>query len=185
MKELLNNPWVVGALCIGAVITVYFRLFDSKSSTSLTRELEKLRTSWSPDQSATLTHDWQEFQAHNFQDYDQVVGWISRFSKRAEVLGFEIDYKIGEEGEPVAGLPSIQPVSIEFSLRTKSQEDGYGHFVQFVKDVTESDIAVSLDKIELSVTKSWRESWLKNLRRGIRSNANQESQSFEIKGEIG
>lgn len=35
------------------------------------------------------------------------------------------------------------------------------------------------------VTKSWRESWLKNLRRGIRSNANQESQSFEIMGQIG
>ena len=150
---------IVGS-CVGLVfwsVTIRLAVVTQAQSQmhspfSLTRELEKLRTSWSPDQSATLTHDWQEFQAHNFQDYDQVVGWISRFSKRAEVLGFEIDYKIGEEGEPVAGLPSIQPVSIEFSLRTKSQEDGYGHFVQFVKDVTESDIAVSLDKIELSGT---------------------------------
>jgi len=32
MKNLLNNPWVVGALCIAAAITVYLRLFDSKSS---------------------------------------------------------------------------------------------------------------------------------------------------------
>lgn len=123
------------------------------SSFNLTRELERLRTSWSQEQSGTLTHDWQEFQAHNFQDYDQVVGWISRFSKRAEGLGFEIDYKIGEEGAPVAGVRSIQPVSIEFSLRTKRiEEDGYGHFVQFMKDVTESEIAVTLDKIELSGT---------------------------------
>ena len=30
MKNLLNNPWVVGGLCILALITVYFRLFDSK-----------------------------------------------------------------------------------------------------------------------------------------------------------
>ncbi len=117
---------------------------------SLTRELERLRTSWSPDQSATLTHDWQEFQARNFKDYDQVVQWISRFSERAKVLGFEIDFKIGEEGEPVAGLPSIQPVSIEFTLRTKTQEGGYGHFLEFVKDITESDIAVTLDRVELS-----------------------------------
>lgn len=31
MKNLLNNPWVVGALCVVALITVYFRLFDTKS----------------------------------------------------------------------------------------------------------------------------------------------------------
>ncbi len=31
MKNLLNNPWVVGTLCILALITVYFRLFDSKT----------------------------------------------------------------------------------------------------------------------------------------------------------
>lgn len=31
MKKFLNNPWVVGALCIVALITVYFRLFDKKS----------------------------------------------------------------------------------------------------------------------------------------------------------
>ena len=35
MKDLLNNPWVVGALCIAAVITVYLRLFDTKSSPSV------------------------------------------------------------------------------------------------------------------------------------------------------
>lgn len=31
MKNLLNNPWVVGGLCVLAIITVYFRLFDSKT----------------------------------------------------------------------------------------------------------------------------------------------------------
>ncbi len=31
MKQLLNNPWVVGTLCVLALITVYFRLFDSKT----------------------------------------------------------------------------------------------------------------------------------------------------------
>lgn len=31
MKNFLNNPWVVGALCIVALITVYFRLFDKTS----------------------------------------------------------------------------------------------------------------------------------------------------------
>lgn len=31
MKNLLNNPWVVGALCLVALITVYFRLFDKPS----------------------------------------------------------------------------------------------------------------------------------------------------------
>ena len=31
MKNLLNNPWVVGALCVIALITVYFRLFSSNS----------------------------------------------------------------------------------------------------------------------------------------------------------
>lgn len=30
MRNLLNNPKVVGALCVIALITVYFRLFDSK-----------------------------------------------------------------------------------------------------------------------------------------------------------
>lgn len=35
MKALLNNPWVVGALCIAALITVYLRLFDTKSRTSV------------------------------------------------------------------------------------------------------------------------------------------------------
>lgn len=35
MKELLNNPWVVGALCIAAIMTVYLRLFDTKSSASV------------------------------------------------------------------------------------------------------------------------------------------------------
>ena len=32
MKNLLNNPWVVGALCVVALVTVYFRLFDHQSS---------------------------------------------------------------------------------------------------------------------------------------------------------
>jgi len=31
MKKWLNNPWVVGTLCVLALITVYFRLFDSKT----------------------------------------------------------------------------------------------------------------------------------------------------------
>ena len=31
MKQLLNNPWVVGGLCVAAIITVYLRLFDTKS----------------------------------------------------------------------------------------------------------------------------------------------------------
>ena len=30
MRNLLNNPWVVGALCMVALIAVYVRLFDSK-----------------------------------------------------------------------------------------------------------------------------------------------------------
>lgn len=30
MKQLLNNPWVVGGLCALALLMVYFRLFDSK-----------------------------------------------------------------------------------------------------------------------------------------------------------
>lgn len=30
MRNLLNNPKVVGALCVLAIIMVYFRLFDSK-----------------------------------------------------------------------------------------------------------------------------------------------------------
>jgi hypothetical protein len=35
MKQLLNNPWVVGALCVVALITVYVRLFDSKPTPEL------------------------------------------------------------------------------------------------------------------------------------------------------
>ncbi len=31
MKNVLNNPWVVGVLCVVALITVYFRLFDKPS----------------------------------------------------------------------------------------------------------------------------------------------------------
>lgn len=30
MKQALNNPWVVGTLCVMALVMVYFRLFDSK-----------------------------------------------------------------------------------------------------------------------------------------------------------
>ena len=40
-------------------------------------------------------------------------------------------------------------------------------------------------RFHVVVTKSWRESWLTNLRRGIRPNANEESQTFELMGQIG
>ncbi len=69
---------------------------------------------------------------------------------RAHALGFEVAYKIGEEGAPVSGIPSITPVSIEFSLQTQSDRDGYSHFVRFMKDVTESEVAVTLDRVELT-----------------------------------
>lgn len=151
---------VLIAGCVGMVFwSVTFRLelaeqaqSQMHSPFSLTRELEKLRTSWSQDQSDSLTQDWKQFQAHNFKDYDQVVQWITHFSTRANAFGFQVAYKIGEEGEPVTGIPSIIPVSIEFSLQTQFEKDGYSHFVQFMKDVTESEVAVTLDRIELSGT---------------------------------
>jgi len=40
-------------------------------------------------------------------------------------------------------------------------------------------------RFHVVVTQSWRESWLANLRRGIRPEAIEESQAFELKGKIG
>ena len=37
----------------------------------------------------------------------------------------------------------------------------------------------------LRFTKGWKESWMNNLRRGVRPNANEESQAFELEGRIG
>ncbi|MDT7042358.1 hypothetical protein [Candidatus Nitronereus thalassa] len=42
MRNLLNNPWVVGALCVLALITVYVRVFDSKSPSPLAVEVAQV-----------------------------------------------------------------------------------------------------------------------------------------------
>ena len=65
---------------------------------------------------------------------------------------FEVAYKIGEEGDPVGGLPSVKPVTIEFSLQAKREENAYQEFLTFMKATTEGDIAVTLDKVDLSGT---------------------------------
>ena len=150
---------LVGA-CVGLVLwSVMIRLSlvteaqsHMHSSFSLTRELERLRSSWLQDEADVLMQDWKRFQAHNFTDYDQVVQWISHFSTRAQALGFQVTYKIGEEGAPVTGLPSIKPVSIQFFLQTETNSEGYAHLMQFIKDVTQTDVAVTLDKVALSGT---------------------------------
>lgn len=159
LGKRLTAILLVGS-CVGLVfwsVTIRLALVTQAQSQmhspfSLTRELEKLRTSWSQEQADALTRDWKQFQAHNFRDYDQVVQWITRFSTRAQALGFQVAYKIGEEGPPVSAISSIKPFSIEFSLQTQSEPDGYNHFVGFMKEVTESDVSVTLDKIELSGT---------------------------------
>jgi len=155
----LPSVLLVGT-CIGLVLwSVMIRLTlvteaqsHMHSSFSLARELERLRTSWFQDEADGLTQDWIEFQSRNFRDYDQVVEWISRFSTQAQALGFQVTYKIGDQVAPVTGVPSITPLSIQFNLQTERDGDAYRHFMEFMKAVTETDIAVTLDKVDLSGT---------------------------------
>ena len=53
MKKLLNNPWVVGTLCVLALITVYFRLFDSK--TKVESPVNTVQAQATPDVPAVLS----------------------------------------------------------------------------------------------------------------------------------
>ena len=143
--------------CLGLAlwsVTIRLSLVTQAQSTmhspfSVMRELETLKTTWAPERVEHLTRDWTQFQSRNFKNYDQVVGWISRYSGRAETLGFQVGYRVGEEGQPIAGVPGIKPLTIELSLQTKTAQDGYRNFIQFLKEVSDSDIAVTLDKIDL------------------------------------
>ena len=53
MKNLLNNPWVVGTLCVLALVTVYFRLFDSK--TKVESPVNTVQAQATPDVPAVLS----------------------------------------------------------------------------------------------------------------------------------
>ena len=146
--------------CLGLMfwsVTIRLDLVTQAQSTmhspfSLTRELERLRTSWSDPQAEAVDRDWEEFQSKNFTDDDQLVRWISRFSTRAESMGLQVAYKIGEEGQPVQGMPTVRPVSIEFSFQSPTDQDGYRHFVRFMREVSESKVGITIDKVELSGT---------------------------------
>jgi len=146
--------------CLGLVfwsVTIRLTLVTQAQSHlhppfSLARELEKLQTSWSQPQAEAVDRDWKQFQAQNFTDYDQLVQWISHFSNQAHALGLQVAYKIGDEGQPVQSMPSVKPVAIEFSLQTQAEQDGYGHFLRFMKAVSESEVGITIDKVELAGT---------------------------------
>ena len=130
------------------------------------------------------------------RDRDQ---WYQRHADMAD-LGMKVQMGRALHRPPVPGwfagyVPGILPPSLVLKkLEVRRESDkwlvhitGYGQdsLPKSATQLAAFEQELKDGRFHVVVTKSWRESWIDNLRQGIRPNATVESQKFELIGEIG
>jgi len=119
---------------------------------SLSRQVEDMRSTWSDEEEVNLQQEWREIQAKSFEDYDHFVRWVTELTNHAKALHLQVSYKIGETSTPIPNVPDLHMISMDLTVNTTNLSQGYQHFMEFVRELSENELQIKFTMIEMTGT---------------------------------
>jgi len=149
-----------GALVVGCLLlvgwSVMFRLSlvteaQSQIHTpfSLSRQVASLEQMWSDEEAASVRQEWAAMKTRSFADYDHLLTWVAQMTAHAHALGLEVSYRIDQVSTPVQGVQEIHRMAMELTIQAQTQEKSYPRFMQFVKELSEDELKINIESMEL------------------------------------
>ena len=158
VKRLCSGVLIVGCLSL-VVWSITFRLSlvteaQSQIHTpfSLSRQVASLEQMWSDQEADSVKQEWAAMKSGSFANYDQLVEWVTQMIREAHALGLEVSYRIDEKSTPVPSVPEVHRIAMELTIQAEDPAQGYRHFMEFVKRLSENTVKVNFEALELTGT---------------------------------
>lgn len=150
-----------GVLIVGCVLlvgwSIFFRLSliteaQSKMHTpfSLDRQVASLEQMWSEEEAATVKHEWATAKSQSFGDYDHLTSWVTQMAAQAGILGLAVRYQIDDTSTPVPGIQAVHRLGMKMTIQAENPAEGYHHIMQFVRMLSEEEVNLNFDLMELT-----------------------------------
>ncbi len=119
---------------------------------SLGRQVASLEQLWSDEEAELVKQKWASVKARSFEDEDQLVKWVTTMTERAHALGLEVSYRIEEASTPIPNVPEIHRIGMELTIQAQDMEQGYQQCMQFVRALSEDEVKINFESLELTGT---------------------------------
>jgi len=156
LKRISAGALIVGSLLL-VVWSVMFRLSlvteaQSKIHTpfSLSRQVDSLQQLWSDEDANSIETEWANLKTQSFENYDDLMLWVVSMTVQAQTLGLDVNYRIDDASAPVQGVQEIHRIGMEWTIQAAKPGEGYPHFMQFVKALSDHDVKVNFELMELT-----------------------------------
>ncbi len=117
---------------------------------SLDRQVASLEQMWSDEEAALVQHEWAAMKTRSFANYDHLVTWVTQMTEQAHILGLDVSYRIDDTSTPVQGVQEVHRIAMEWSIQSENQGQGYQHFMQFVQALSEDELTINFESMELT-----------------------------------
>ena len=119
---------------------------------SLARQVASLEQLWSDEEAGVVKHEWAAVKARTFKREEQLVQWVTKITTQAHGLGLEVSYRIEDTSMPIQGVPEIHRMTMELTIQAQNLTQGYQQCMQFVRTLSEDQVQVNFESIELTGT---------------------------------
>ena len=155
LKRVTAGVLIVGCLLL-VIWSITFRLSliteaQSQIHTpfSLSRQVDSLEQLWSDEEAEVLHQEWDALRARSFNDYNHLVTWVTRMAEQAQGLELTVSYRIDDASIPIQGIPEIHRIGMQWTIQAEDQKLGYPHFMQFIRELSEDELKVNFESMEL------------------------------------
>ena len=156
VKRISAGVLIVGCLLlVGWSFTFRLSLVTEAQSQmhspfSLGRQVASLEQMWSDEEAASVQHEWAVRKTRSFANYDHLVTWVTQMTEQAHTLGLDVRYRIDDTSTPVQGVQEVHRIAMELSIQSENQVQGYQHLMQFVKALSEDELTINFESMELT-----------------------------------
>ena len=156
VKRISAGVLIVGCLLlVGWSFTFRLSLITEAQSQmhtpfSLGRQVASLEQMWSDEEAASILQEWAALKTRSFANYDHLVTWVTRMTAQAHTLGLDVRYRIEDTSTPVQGVQEVHRIAMELSIQSEKQAQGYQHFMEFVKALSEDELTINFESMELT-----------------------------------
>ncbi len=156
VKRISAGVLIVGCLLlVGWSFTFRLSLITEAQSQmhtpfSLGRQVASLEQMWSDEEAASILQEWAALKTRSFANYDHLVTWVTRMTAQAHTLGLDVRYRIDDTSTPVQGVQEVHRIAMELSIKSEKQAQGYQHFMEFVKALSEDELTINFESMELT-----------------------------------
>lgn len=119
---------------------------------SLGRQVASLEQLWSDEEASVVKQEWATVKARSFEREEELVQWVTQMTKQAHGLGLEVSYRIEDVSTPIQGVPEIHRMAMELTIQAENLAQGYQQCMQFVRALSEDQVKINFESIELTGT---------------------------------